>query len=144
MPGIENFAPERTETKSGLSGLPNSFPRSFSRAEMAASSSCESSEGNLLPLRYSRQASVVMVKPGGTGSPSLTISARFAPFPPRRSDCVRSPTENGNMKDLAMPNSTFSTLVVNYKASPGKGARVREVRGEREELLLPIWREERR
>jgi hypothetical protein len=35
---------------------------------------------------YARQASVEMVKPGGTGSFStLVISARFAPLPPRRS-----------------------------------------------------------
>jgi hypothetical protein len=30
-------------------------------------------------------ASVVMMKPGGTGSPSRVISARFAPLPPRSS-----------------------------------------------------------
>src|SRR5690606_23999270 len=35
--------------------------------------------------RYARHASVVIVKPGGTGSPRLVISARFAPLPPRRS-----------------------------------------------------------
>ena len=29
-----------------------------------------------------RQTSVVIVKPGGTGSPSDAISARFAPLPP--------------------------------------------------------------
>jgi len=32
---------------------------------------------------YSRQASVWMVKPGGTGSPALVISAKPAPLPPR-------------------------------------------------------------
>ena len=35
--------------------------------------------------RYSRQASEVMVNPGGTGKPSFVISARFAPSPPNRS-----------------------------------------------------------
>src|SRR5882762_7481561 len=34
---------------------------------------------------YSRQASVWIVKPGGTGSPALVISARPAPLPPRTS-----------------------------------------------------------
>src|SRR5665647_3438405 len=41
--------------------------------------------GGLPVVMYARQASVVMVNPGGTGSPSLVISARFAPLPPRRS-----------------------------------------------------------
>src|SRR5436305_1800778 len=45
---------------------------------VAASTSAE-----LLPLRmYSRQASVWMVKPGGTGSPARVISATPAPLPP--------------------------------------------------------------
>src|ERR1700676_4276542 len=34
---------------------------------------------------YSRQTSVWMVKPGGTGSPALVISASPAPLPPRTS-----------------------------------------------------------
>src|SRR5215470_202831 len=33
-----------------------------------------------------------MVNPGGTGSPSLVISARLAPLPPSRSAIVRSPS----------------------------------------------------
>ena len=32
------------------------------------------------------------VNPGGTGSPALVISARFAPLPPSRSRIVRSPS----------------------------------------------------
>src|SRR4029078_4310136 len=35
--------------------------------------------------RYSWHASVVMMKPGGTGKPRLVISARLAPLPPSRS-----------------------------------------------------------
>jgi hypothetical protein len=37
-------------------------------------------------------ASVEIVKPGGTGSPALVISARPDPFPPSRSFIVRSPS----------------------------------------------------
>ncbi len=43
-------------------------------------------------FKYARQASVVMVKPGGTGNPNRVISAKFAPFPPKRSAIVRSPS----------------------------------------------------
>ncbi len=38
------------------------------------------------------QTSVEMVKPGGTGSPALVISARPAPLPPSRSFIVRLPS----------------------------------------------------
>ena len=41
---------------------------------------------DVLPVRmYSRQASVWMVKPGGTGKPALVISASPAPLPPSSS-----------------------------------------------------------
>ena len=46
-------------------------------------------------VKYSRQASVVIVKPGGTGNPIWTISARFAPLPPSKSDLLLSPNVNG-------------------------------------------------
>jgi hypothetical protein len=35
-------------------------------------------------VRKIRHASVVIVKPGGTGSPMFVISARLAPLPPRQ------------------------------------------------------------
>src|SRR6478672_1315601 len=38
------------------------------------------------------QTSVVIVSPGGTGSPALVISARPEPLPPSRSFIVRSPS----------------------------------------------------
>ena len=44
---------------------------------------------------YTTQASVVIVKPGGTGNPIWTISARFAPLPPSKSDLLLSPNVNG-------------------------------------------------
>jgi hypothetical protein len=39
-------------------------------------------------------ASVVIVKPGGTGRPRFVISARFAPFPPRRNFWSLLPSSN--------------------------------------------------
>ena len=92
---MENFAPDRTETKSGFAGLPNSLPSSFSKFASAASNCAGRVSGIFSVTKNSRQASVVIVKPGGTGKPIFTISARFAPFPPSRSDCVRSPNVNG-------------------------------------------------
>jgi len=44
------------------------------------------------------QASVVMVKPGGTGTPRLAISATLAPFPPRRSRIAAAPSARGPPK----------------------------------------------
>src|SRR6266849_2088055 len=86
MPGIENLAPERTLTRSGLFGSPNFLPVFLSRV-FRATVVCSHIPGGNLPLfaRYARQASVVMVKPGGTGIPALVISAAPAPLPPRRS-----------------------------------------------------------
>ena len=37
MPGIENFAPDRTETKSGFFGSPKDFPILASRSKIAES-----------------------------------------------------------------------------------------------------------
>src|SRR5271167_89917 len=48
-----------------------------------------------------------MVKPGGTGSPRLAISARLAPLPPRRSrrpalpSALPSPKVNTHLPDFA-------------------------------------------
>jgi len=55
-------------------------------------------------------ASVVIVKPGGTGRPRLVISARFAPLPPRRS--LRSLFPSGEVVDeLRYVGFLFSTRV---------------------------------
>ena len=86
IPGIENFAPDRTDTKSGFSGFPNSFPSAASRFFSAESISIWSPLGIEPELKNSLQACVVIVNPGGTGNPIRTISARFAPLPPNKSD----------------------------------------------------------
>ncbi len=86
IPGIETRAPERTETRSGLSGSPKLLPVSASTFFSAARSSASSARGSFMPARvYSAQTSVVIVKPGGTGIPMFDISARPAPFPPSSS-----------------------------------------------------------
>ena len=69
MPGIECLAPDRTETKSGLLASPKLFPTTFSRfAREIRIWSC-SRDGTVPVVKYSRQASVVIVNPGGTGNP---------------------------------------------------------------------------
>ena len=85
IPGIENFAPERTETSRGSRASPRRVPIARSRRRRARPTSSTSPSG-ITPVSHARQASVVIVKPGGTGSLSTeVISARFAPLPPRRS-----------------------------------------------------------
>jgi hypothetical protein len=82
---MENFAPERTLTSSGSAGSPRRRFMVFSRRPTWRATSSVRPDGQ--PDRmWSRQASVVMVNPGGTGSFSTeVISARLAPLPPRRS-----------------------------------------------------------
>ncbi|CAB4690003.1 unannotated protein [freshwater metagenome] len=95
IPGMENFAPERTETRSGFLGFPNSLSKLFSKAFNELSISPLSPFGTSPDARNSLHACVVIVNPGGTGSPMRTISAKFAPLPPNKSDWLRSPNENG-------------------------------------------------
>jgi hypothetical protein len=70
MPGIESRDPERTAKRRGLLRLPKPLPRIFSMRWMASSICASISFGSVLPCSLNRvQTSVVMVKPGGTGSP---------------------------------------------------------------------------
>ncbi len=85
IPGMENFAPDRTDTSSGSSGSPSFLPRACSSAARCSLTSSASPSGALPSSMYARQASVLIVNPGGTGNPRFVISARFAPLPPRRS-----------------------------------------------------------
>ena len=91
IPGIENFAPDRTDTSSGSSAPPSTFPRSSSNAARCSATWSSRPSGTEPVARYARQASVLIVNPGGTGNPSFTISARFAPLPPSRSFWSLSP-----------------------------------------------------
>ncbi len=93
MPGIENFAPERTLSSRGSEASPSFFPArpsSFSRATQISSST---SAGTFLSLsKKMLQTSVLIVNPGGTGTPARLISARPEPFPPSVSFMVPSPS----------------------------------------------------
>ena len=87
MPGMENFAPGADATPAaGRPGRRAGGPSCFSSRRR-----CSRDLGRAAPpaprraAGSARQASVVMVKPGGTGRPSRVISARLAPLPPRRS-----------------------------------------------------------
>ncbi|MNY17958.1 hypothetical protein D3C86_1513070 [compost metagenome] len=93
IPGMENLAPERTETKSGFSGSPKRLPTFSSTVERAFFTPATRPSGSFSPAStYWLQTRVVMVKPGGTGRPARVISARFAPLPPKRSRMVASPS----------------------------------------------------
>src|SRR6266566_2878784 len=96
MPGIENLAPDRTLTRSGLCESPKPLPVCRSRL-LSAVSACSHMPGGNFPLlaRYARQASVVMVNPGGTGIPARVISAAPAPLPPSRSRIFADPSLKG-------------------------------------------------
>ena len=84
MPGMENLAPERQETNSGLSGSPNFLPVASRRLERLQFL-VPHPLGELVAVRQVGVAgSVVTVKPGGTGKPMRVISARFAPLPPNK------------------------------------------------------------
>src|ERR1017187_10109083 len=92
MPGIENFAPERTLTSRGLSPLPSFWPCRLSSLASASSIWRSAAFDTALRRMYSRQASVCMVKPGGTGRPTLVISASPEPLPPRTSFILPLPS----------------------------------------------------
>ena len=84
MPGMDMGAPERTDTSSGSSASPIFLPMRASRSSRYSWMVPSAPSGHALPaLAYSMQVWHVMVNPGGTGSPMLAISARFAPLPPR-------------------------------------------------------------
>ncbi len=86
IPGIENLAPERTLTSSGSSGVAQLLAHLLlDLGDGLGHLGVEAGGGQPLTM-YSRQASVVIVKPGGTGSSRTeVISARLAPLPPSRS-----------------------------------------------------------
>ena len=85
IPGIENLAPDRTLTSSGSDGSPSRRFIAFSRRPVWRATSSVRPAGQP-PRMWSRQASVLIVNPGGTGRLSTeVISARLAPLPPRRS-----------------------------------------------------------
>ena len=94
IPGIETAAPERTETRSGSVGSPKRLPVVSSSLATASATWPESPSGTEPPRRmYSRHASVVTVKPAGTGSPIAVISASPTPLPPRSSRPRPPPSE---------------------------------------------------
>ena len=82
MPGIETGAPDRTDTSRGFAASPNARVVARSRRDTCSSTSRVSASGGFSVRRNWMHASHAMVKPGGTGTPRLVISARLAPFPP--------------------------------------------------------------
>ena len=93
IPGIENFAPDRTDTSSGSPGSPSFLPPVVLQRRQVGGHLVVQPLRRWPASRYARHASVEIVNPGGTGSPSFTISARLAPLPPSRSFWSLSPSE---------------------------------------------------
>ena len=94
MPGIETAAPDRTETSSGLVLSPNFLPCLLLEQRDVLVDLVHQSVGKTaagLVVRFAH-VSVVIVKPGGTGSPIEVISARLAPLPPISSFIDPSPS----------------------------------------------------
>ena len=87
---------------SGFLGSPKLRPKELSSSLIDESNSSISFWGSAPVRKNSRHACVVIVNPGGTGSPILTISAKLAPLPPRRSDCDLSPYEKGKINSATM------------------------------------------
>ena len=86
IPGIETAAPERTETSSGSSRRRSACPVvSSSRAHVLVDLLARARPAARRAAMYARQASVVIVNPAGTGTPSRVISARPIPLPPSSS-----------------------------------------------------------
>src|ERR1700722_10487936 len=108
---MENFAPERTLTSNGFSPAPSFWPCNVSRLARD-SSICRSTSFDTCPCRLvSRQASVWIVKPGGTGSPALVISARPAPLPPRSSFILPLPSALPPPKEKTYLVAEFFSVV---------------------------------
>ncbi len=85
IPGMENGAPERTETSSGSLSSPRVFAILCSRVARCSATSSRSPSGSTsFAAMNALHASVVIVNPGGTGRPRFVISARLAPLPPSR------------------------------------------------------------
>src|SRR5436309_8646170 len=91
---------------------------------MCSATSSSSPSGALLPFfMYARHASVVIVNPAGTGTPSCVISASPMPLPPRSS----RPPSAGSSKaytyrvtdaDLVIDSSVQTSQIVGLGASP--------------------------
>ena len=86
IPGMEARAPDLTDTSRGLDASPNLQPISDSICftDFSTSSFSKATTSSLPFSKYSLHTSVVIVNPGGTGTPIRFISARLAPLPPSR------------------------------------------------------------
>ena len=92
---MEIFAPLRTDTNNKLSSEEKAFPVRLEKAAKWSINCVFTSVGSSsFCFKYVIQASVVIVKPSGTGSPSLFISERLAPLPPSKSFIAIFPSLN--------------------------------------------------
>ena len=94
MPGIENFAPDRTETSSGFETSTELLARGLLELpQVVFDLTLDARRGcGRVPRSHRLQTPVEIVKPGGTGRPAFDISASPDPLPPSTSFIVRSPS----------------------------------------------------
>ena len=93
IPGMENFEPERTDTRRGFFASPNFIPIAASTFFRLASTWSHMPVGYFfLFSKYELHASVVMVNPAGTGIFRFVMLASPAPFPPSRSFIFPDPS----------------------------------------------------
>ena len=83
IPGIETAAPERTETSSGLSVVAEALAGALlERRDVLVDLVRRDPSGTSPPpARYARHASVVIVNPSGTGTPSCGHLGEADPLP---------------------------------------------------------------
>src|SRR5205807_5974902 len=127
MPGMENLAPERTETSSGFLGSPNRLPIFRSTVASARRTSSIRPGGKVRPLAlYALHTAVVIVNPGGTGRPTRLISASPAPLPPSRSRIVALPSSNNQMRFRAA-RAPAGRPAADLRAAARRAAGLRDV-----------------
>src|SRR2546422_7264545 len=125
IPGIENFAPLRTETRSGLFGSPRRRCALVSTLLRAVAIWAFNPGGNFPAFENALHATVVIVNPGGTGRRKRVISARPAPFPPRRPRIFAFPSLKRYTYLGVAPTRTRAKMGAIFNDSAGRRARPR-------------------
>src|SRR5579863_7243918 len=138
MPGMENFAPDRTLTSSGFPVSPSFCPILPSSLASASLIWASTSGGTWLPRsKYRLQTSVEMVKPGGTGKLARDISASPAPLPPSTSFILPSPSASPPPNEYTYFCMNVLLCVSNDFGKIRDGGKLRQQRVQQGEPVLP-------
>ena len=87
------------------------------------------------PLEVRRHATVLTVKPGGTGRPMFVISARFAPLPPRRPSALLALVEEVDVLGHPMPPELVGNRALSLRRRGGRSGREHRERAR----WRPVW-----